>query len=84
MFRKKKMRECNQINCEFLKLKQGCRKCFFCSAQPFIVADDCPTCYDCENIPNSLRWDDDNNSNQVEEKECNQIEEKELQIVKMK
>ena len=53
------MRNCNQKNCAFLKLGQGCRACSFCGASPFLVADDCPVCYDCENIPNSCRWSDD-------------------------
>lgn len=53
------MRKCNQKQCAFLIVGQGCRKCGDCSALPFQVADDCIRCYECENVPNSCRWDDE-------------------------
>jgi hypothetical protein len=63
------MRECKQKNCIFLRLKNGCRRCSFCSAEPFIVAEDCPECYNCENVPNACRWGDENSNNVEEEAE---------------
>lgn len=55
------MRECRQKQCGFLQARNGCRSCSFCSAEPFIVAEDCPTCFNCENVPDNCRWEDDNN-----------------------
>jgi hypothetical protein len=55
-------------------MKSGCHECFDCGVEPFIISEDCLRCHNCENIPNSCRWDDDNNENEIEQ----------LQVVKMK
>ena len=64
------MRECKQKNCTFLIMKSGCKICGDCSAAPFIIADDCIRCYECENIPGSCRWDDGRRT-LIEEEEKN-------------
>lgn len=80
------MRNCKQVNCIFLKSKQGCRKCGDCSASPFIVAGDCLRCDECENIPNSCRWDDDMPSTKQDEKQPKKEEEQQpqQQIIEIK
>lgn len=61
------MRKCKQINCAFLKLKQGCRKCGDCGVIPFMVSEDCLRCDSCENIQGSCRWDDEKDIEQKQE-----------------
>jgi hypothetical protein len=74
------MRECLQKQCGFLLMKNGCRRCSFCSADPFIVAEDCPTCFNCENIPNACRWEDDNETDIKEQEQNKPIEEKPMEM----
>ena len=50
-------RRCQQIQCSFY-VQGGCKPCEKCSSDPFILNKDCETCYDCENVPGELRWDD--------------------------
>ena len=77
------MRECKQNQCIFLKLKQGCHKCSFCSVEPFIIAEDCPDCYRCENVPNSCRWVEGKKQEKEKEKSKKQ-DKKQLVEVKAK
>ena len=75
------MRKCNQKNCIFLQLQNGCQKCSFCGASSFMIADDCPTCWDCENVPNACRWGDEENKTE-EQDEKEKEEEKEIVIAR--
>jgi hypothetical protein len=77
------MRKCNQKQCTYLRLGQGCRKCSFCSVKPFIVSEDCPDCYDCENIPNSCRWGDEKEETE-EETNKEQEQEKKKKVIEVK
>lgn len=69
-----KMRQCKQNQCIFLNMQQGCKKCSECDAPSFLIAQDCIRCDNCENIPNRLRWDDQNEG---------KIEEKELEVAEI-
>jgi len=77
-----KMRKCNQINCGYWKTRIGCRKCSFCSAKPYIVAEDCPDCYACENVPGACRWADDAEEN-TETEEVKEKDEEAVIEIKM-
>lgn len=74
------MRKCNQKQCAFLKLNLGCCPCKECKAIPFMVRDDCDICYNCENIPNSCRWDDettiDTEDKQIEKEKPIEVKQK--------
>ena len=48
---------CRQTQCGFY-IKGGCKPCELCNADPFILKKSCETCYNCENVPGELRWDD--------------------------
>lgn len=48
---------CTQTQCSYFR-DGGCRKCSKCEADPFIINDNCETCFKCENVPNELRFDD--------------------------
>jgi hypothetical protein len=75
------MRNCKQKNCTFLQLGAGCRRCSFCSASPFLIADDCPTCWECENVPGACRWGDENPKETNKEEEKEKEEEKAMEII---
>jgi len=47
---------CRQTRCGYF-INGGCQKCEECGAEPNKVEDRCQTCFDCENKPDALRWD---------------------------
>lgn len=47
-----------QDKCGFNQNGLGCRRCAVCNTSPLFVKDGCQRCDACENIENSLRWDD--------------------------
>jgi hypothetical protein len=71
----KKLRNCEQDKCAFIRLGIGCRACAECNAEPYMIEDKfCTRCWNCEHDMGILRWDDDND----------EIEEKQLQVAKMR
>ena len=48
--------DCRQKQCGYFQ-NGGCQKCEECGAEPNKVEDTCQTCFDCENKPDALRWD---------------------------
>jgi hypothetical protein len=50
------LRRCEQSQCMFQK--GGCRTCEGCKAEPLMIREDCTRCFECENLPGALRWED--------------------------
>lgn len=50
-------RRCQQIQCGFFKTG-GCKACADCKADSFNIRKSCQRCNSCENVEDSLRWDD--------------------------
>jgi hypothetical protein len=46
-----------------------------------MIADDCPRCWECENVPNSCRWTDGTPTEEQTEEEAEKQEEKPMEIV---
>jgi len=61
------MTTCNQTKCAFNQIGVGCQKCETCGAEPYIIDDNCDTCWNCQGDEGILRWD--NESDEQEEKE---------------
>ena len=57
------MSTCNQLKCAY-KIYGGCRPCKDCGAEPSILDDNCPTCWNCSKDLGILRWDDDNDTSE--------------------
>ena len=58
-------RRCQQVQCGYYQ-NGDCRKCDTCNASPFILKKGCNECFECENVPGSLRWGDkDQTADQV-------------------
>ena len=53
------LRRCQQTQCSFF-LQGGCRACDDCAAAPYEIRKSCSRCFNCENVPDHLRWDDKN------------------------
>lgn len=62
-------KRCGQTQCEFY-LRGGCRPCDDCGAHPYEINKSCDRCYNCENVPDALRWGK-NNVVQIKSKEEN-------------
>jgi hypothetical protein len=58
IFEDKEFRRCQQTQCGFFQ-KGGCKSCADCNAAPFNVRKSCDRCDACENVSDSLRWDDE-------------------------
>lgn len=54
---------CNQLKCAY-KIYGGCRHCKDCGAEPLILDDNCPTCYNCSMDEGILRWDSASDMNE--------------------
>ena len=46
-----------------------CKKCDECGASPLLVDEKCQSCFDCENKPGFLRWENDYRVIHEEDKE---------------
>lgn len=51
-----KIKKCEQTKCAYNQMG-GCQKCEMCGAEPNMVDDDCPTCWNCSHDEGLLRWD---------------------------
>ena len=51
------VRRCQQVKCDFL-MRGGCKECDGCKAPSMEIREDCTRCYECENLPGALRWED--------------------------
>ncbi len=71
-----KLIKCDQIRCAFL-INGGCRACKTCHAEPFLLNENCDTCWNCAHDEGLLRWDDDSNGEDINQKESE--EEKEIE-----
>lgn len=69
----KKLRNCKQKKCGFMMMGFGCRTCEECNTEPYLVHEDCVSCWNCENDEGILRWNDNKQD----------VEEKQLQVVKI-
>jgi hypothetical protein len=69
---KAKIKKCEQQKCGFLQFGQGCRACAECKTEPFLVNDDCTTCWNCSHDEGILRWDF--NKNFKDEQQTNKNE----------
>jgi hypothetical protein len=54
---KKGHRRCTQTKCGYY-LCGDCKDCETCHARPYEINTSCQRCLACENVPDSLRWDD--------------------------
>ena len=59
-------RRCTQSQCGFY-LNGGCHDCETCKARPYEINTECNRCLNCENILNSLRWDNNELQEEMEE-----------------
>lgn len=66
-------RRCTQTNCKFYR-EGGCKSCEKCNAEPFVLKKSCSKCLACENVPNSLRFSDENSEKEM----ISQVEQEEL------
>jgi hypothetical protein len=57
----------------------GCRTCKSCQTEPYLVDNNCPLCWNCENDEGLLRWDvNDNNIDEVIEQIKEKMKKKKL------
>jgi hypothetical protein len=57
-FEDEEFRRCQQLQCGFFT-QGGCKPCADCKAGPFNIRKSCERCCACEEVPDSLRWDDE-------------------------
>jgi len=69
----KDLQPCETKKCQFFK--DMCQPCKDCGSQSKIVNIRCKTCFDCENTPDSVRFEVKNESKNKGDKPDNQIDE---------
>ncbi len=75
--------KCEQKKCAFYIMGRGCRRCKDCGAEPYVLDDDCPTCWNCSRDEGLLRWDDFDMKEDEKQAEKDKKEE-EKQIIEVK
>jgi ribosomal protein L29 len=66
---KKKKYQCDQSRCGYLQTRKGCRTCKDCKTESFILDDNCSTCWNCAHDEGILRWDDNKDLKDMNDKE---------------
>lgn len=49
------MKRCTQVQCSYY-LQGGCKNCFKCRAEPYVINTSCRVCCNCESVPGELRF----------------------------
>ena len=65
---KNNLSECKQDKCTFLLMGVGCRECDTCKASPYILDDSCDRCWNCSRDIGVLRWNDETDNDNIEDK----------------